>query len=248
MNQAEAKSILQLYRPDTADVADPQIAEALELAKQDPELAAWLTTHSDRQRAWREKFRQIPVPAGLKEQIISEQAAHQRSSPRQRRMVALATALCVVALILWIPWHRGRPAEDTLEVYQHTMIGLALRGYGMDLNTNDLPQIRTYLAQHQAPADFQLSPVLKNTTVIGCAVETWQAAKVSLICFQTPKAPGQNSLWLFVVDQTAFKKINATAAPQLNTIHRLITATWVQNGKIYFLGSQGDKNEIESYL
>ena len=83
MNRDEAKTILLLYRPGTADADDPQIAEALALAKQDPELARWLEEHCARQEALRAKFRQITVPAGLKEQIISEQAA--RSKPAFRR-------------------------------------------------------------------------------------------------------------------------------------------------------------------
>ena len=79
MNRDEAKTILLLYRPGTADAADPQTAEALALAKGDPELASWFETHCARQFVIGEKFRQIAVPAGLKEQIISEQAAQEKN-------------------------------------------------------------------------------------------------------------------------------------------------------------------------
>ena len=40
MNRDEAKIILLLYRPGTADAGDPEVAEALTLAKNDPELTA----------------------------------------------------------------------------------------------------------------------------------------------------------------------------------------------------------------
>ncbi len=38
MNRDEAKTILLRYRPGTADADDPEIATALALARQDPEL------------------------------------------------------------------------------------------------------------------------------------------------------------------------------------------------------------------
>ena len=248
MNQAEARSILQLYRPGTDDANDPQIAEALALARQNPELARWLEAHCVRQLALRDKFRQITIPPGLKEQITSEQAAWQRAKAVKRRLAAFAAAVSVLILLLEIPWHRNSPPEDTLEVFQHHMMGVALRGYGMDLTTNDLPQIRSFLAKKQAPADFQLSDALKHTTINGCAIETWQGAKVTMVCFHTPKTADQNNLWLFVADQGAIKTENLSSSPTVQTIHRLITATWIKDGKLYLLGAEGNEADLRPYL
>ena len=42
----------------------------------------------------------------------------------------------------------------------------------------------------------------------GCAIEGWQNAKVSMICFRTgkPLRPAEQSdLWLFVVDRASVK-------------------------------------------
>jgi hypothetical protein len=78
VNRDEAKTILLLYRSGTADAGDPEIAAALALARQDPELTRWLVEHCARQEAVRAGFRKITAPAGLKEQIISEQAAHEK--------------------------------------------------------------------------------------------------------------------------------------------------------------------------
>src|SRR5580692_823989 len=97
MNRDEAKDILQLYRQHTADAQDPQVAAALELARRDPELAGWLEMHCAREFVLSEKFRQIPVPEGLKEQIISEHAASRRGVP-QRRQLVLAVAALVMLL------------------------------------------------------------------------------------------------------------------------------------------------------
>ena len=61
MNRAEAKTILLLYRTE-ADAADPQVAEALALVKQDPDLARWFADYRATQNVIRAKFREIPVP------------------------------------------------------------------------------------------------------------------------------------------------------------------------------------------
>ena len=50
MNRDEAMFILSAYRPGGADAHDAQFAEALDLAKQDAELAAWFAVQQDRDR------------------------------------------------------------------------------------------------------------------------------------------------------------------------------------------------------
>jgi ferric-dicitrate binding protein FerR (iron transport regulator) len=121
VNLNEAKTILVLHRPGTDDVMDPQLAEALALAGKHPELAGWLSAQRAQQQVLREKFRQITPPAGLKEQIISEQAAS------RRRLAMRRTAWCAVAAVLlllgslalvWFPSQSARkhsgpvPASD----------------------------------------------------------------------------------------------------------------------------------------
>ncbi len=248
MTISEAKSILQLYRPGTADAADPQIAAALALARRDHELAQWLEAHCARQLALREKFRQIAIPAGLKEQIISEQAAQQRAVSSQRRGLLLATATALVLFAALFSWYEHPAADDTLPIFQHVMISTALRGYGMDLTTNDLAQIRSYLGQHQAPADFKLSAALQQATLNGCAVESWQKTKVTMLCFHTPASANKNNLWLFVVDESSVRKANLTTSPLPAVIHDLNTVTWAQDGKLYFMGSEGNEKNLEHYL
>jgi len=251
VNRDEAKNILLLYRHGTADANDPQIAEALALAQRDPELARWLEEHCARQFVLREKFRQITAPAGLKEQIISEHAAQERMIYWRQKsaLVAMAALLLLVALAPFWFLHRGH--DDTLAVYQNRMVGVALRGYAMDLVSNNPEQIRAYLAQNHAPADFVLPAALKRAALTGCAIEGWQDAKVSMICFRTGKslAPGgQSDLWLFVVDRASVWGSPAESSPQFSKVNLLITATWSQGDKLYLLGTAGDEQAIKQYL
>lgn len=255
MNRDEAKNILLLYRPDSADAKDPQITEALALTKSDPELASWLDEHCARQNALSEKFHQIAAPAGLKEQIISEQAAFSKTtSPRQKIILVMAVTAIVVSLFVlvtsYLPNH-GMKADTTFSAYQNQMAYVATSGYGMNFATNDLSQIRAYLAQNAAPSDYVLPAPLEKTATTGCAIENWGDAKVSLICFRTgkPLPPSQQSdLWLFVVDRASVKGAPDATAPQFAKVNQLITAAWMQDGKLYLLATEGDEQTLRKFL
>jgi hypothetical protein len=258
VNHDEAKIILQLYRPDTADADNPQIAEALALAKSDAELARWLEEHCARQNALRGKFRQIAAPAGLKEQIISEQAAFSKKNSRREKIVLVAAVTAIVAslaIIVSLYFPRGGNGNqtdyNTLANYQNQMAGIATSGYGMSFPTNDLSQIRAYLAQNTAPSDYTLPSPLEKTATTGCAIEGWQDKKVSMICFRTgkPLPPGrQGDLWLFVVDRASVKGAPDAASPQFAKVNQLITATWTQDGKLYLLATEGDEQTLRKFL
>jgi hypothetical protein len=251
VNINEAKPILLLYRPGTADAEDPPVAEALALAKREPELARWLEEHCARQEALRAKIRQITVPAGLKEQIISEQAARERMIYWRPRLALAAVVAIILLVSLATFWGPHRPSDDTLAIYRNQMVGLALRGYGMDLTTNDQALIRTYLAKNQAPSDYILPAALQKAAVTGCAVEGWQNVKVSMICFRTgrPLPPNQSSdLWLFVVERASLKDAPEAGQTRFVTANRLITAVWAQGDKVYLLGTEGDESALREFL
>jgi hypothetical protein len=254
VNVNEAKSILLPYRPGTADLQDTQIAEALALAKCDPELARWLAAHVASQAVLRAKFRQIIPPAGLKEQIVAEYAAGRRQMGAGRLLWVSAAVLVLLIGSLAVLWHpQPQPApESALAVYQSQMVRMALGGYEMDFKTNDLALIRANLAQRHAPADFALpEPLLQRTVLTGCAATVWRGARISLVCFRTgkPLPRGVSSdLWLFVVDRTAITNTPLSRTPQIAKVNRLITATWTDGSKLYFLGVEGQEADIQRYL
>jgi hypothetical protein len=253
VNHNEAKSILLLYRHGTADAQEPQIAEALALAERDQELKDWLVIHCAREFVVREKFQQIAAPAGLKEQIISEQAVNKKIIPLWRREIRLLPLAAVILLsgllaLLWFANQRER--DDTLAVFQNQMAGVALRGYAMDFATNDPVPIRAYLAQNHAPADFILPQTLQQISLVGCAVQGWQNVKVSMICFRSNHASSAaaSDVWLFVVDQNSVKKLTAGSSPHFSKVNQLATATWTQGGKLYFFGTTDDAQAVKRYL
>lgn len=256
MNPGQAKQILMIYRPGTADAGDPEIAEALALVRSDSELSRWFDEHCARQNALRDKFRQIALPAGLREQIISEHAARTKAASRREKVVAMAAvAAILVALAMIVTFYLPhnttiRPIPNTLANYQDQMMSAAISGYYMAAMTN-LDQVHAWLAQNHAPTDYVLPAGLKRAAVTGCTFQTWRDAKASMICFRQGKTlpPGQpGDLWLFVIDQTAVNGAPATASPQLTKSNGLITATWTRDGKLYVLAARGDEQTIQKYL
>jgi hypothetical protein len=114
----------------------------------------------------------------------------------------------------------------------------ALRTYGMDLETNDVAQIRTYLAQHQAPADYVLPKKMEPTPSVGCGVLRWQDQPVAMVCFRTgkPLAPGAKSdLFLFVIDRKSLPNLRATKVPEFASVNKLVTASWIEGDRVYLL-------------
>ena len=259
MNRDEAKSILLLYRHGTADADDPQIAAALAVARNDAELADWLEMHCAKQVVLSEKLRRITVPAGLKEQIISERSKKQPVVSEnvvpvsfwQRKITPfqLAAVLFLAALLATLWLNRGE-RDDTLAIYQNQMAGVALRGYGMDVTTNDAVTIRAYLAKNRAPADFVLPRALQQVSLAGCAIEGWQDVKVAMVCFRTSlAAPDASSdLWLFVVNRSAVKKLPAGNEPKFSQVNQMATVTWIEGDKLYLLGMVGDAATLKKYL
>ena len=244
MNSRQAKEALLLYRPGTADNADPEIAQALEVARHDPELGRWREQHCALQSAVRAHLRQIPVPEGLREQIISEINAEIRSNRRTRlslitgALVALALALGL--LVFLAPSH----ADETLAALRNRLERYALLPYNMDRATNDLPEIRRYLASQGAPSDYILPPTLNSLETLGCAKRSWQGEPVTMLCFAENKT---NRMWLFVIDRAALRS-PPSAVPTFEKVNRLMTASWSQGGRIYVLAGEQDEADLRRYF
>lgn len=248
----EAKKILLVHRHGKLDTDDPHTVAALAQAAVDPELSGWLESHRTRHRLLQQTIRSIVTPDGLKEQIISERAARTRTDLQRPNFAFTAvTALVLLIAVLTVFLFLQRQSEDTLAIYQNQMIGVALRGYAMDLMTNDPTAVRAYLAQNHAPAKFVLPGTLKRATLVGCAVEGWQGGKVSMICFRTAKSVAAGDpvdLWLFVADRDTVRSTSSKTIPQFSKINRLATATWSQDGEVYLIGIEGDEQAIKQYL
>jgi hypothetical protein len=262
MNNEEARTILALYRPGTADRTDPSFKEALERAKPatpaggqakpDPELGRWFQEHCSSYLNIRSKFLKIPVPPALKDQILAEVRKPAAPVIPLRPMVLLRAAavlvLCLgLAALLW----RSHGREDDFNNFRSRMVRTAMQPYGMELRSGDLPSINAFLAGRKAPADYVLPEGVSKARPVGCAVLKWQGQPVSMICFHSgqPFRTGeQTDLWLFIVDQSPVRNGPAGRPPLIARVNKLMTAAWTQGGKIYVLAAAGDEEFLRRYF
>jgi len=253
MNRQQAQEILLLFRPGTADAQDPDFADALALAEKDPELGRWLQDQTLVQNVLRAKFRQIPVPAGLKEQILSERKVH-TSVPLKRKLVL--SAVCAVCILLMavviLPLVRSHEDKSFANFHSRMVSSVARQGLypKMDLETNDLAEIRKFLAKHQAPGDYVLPSGLQKTTGTGCAILEWQGKTVSMVCFNSGKNPAANAsdLFLFVINHADVPKAPQAGKPSFAQANSLPTASWTYGDKTYILATLGDEASLRKYL
>jgi hypothetical protein len=248
MNTQQAKEILSLYRPGTADAEDPSFAEALRLCGQDPELERWFNDRCAVYAAVREQFKRVAVPDGLKAQILSERKVH--APAFWRRPVVLAAAAAVVLFAgLWFSRSSGK--GPGFSAYLDQMVSKAFRGYGM-FETTSPEQVRAYLAKQQAPANFVVPENLqRNAKLLGCAAVTWEDKPTSMICFHSgkPLRAGQTTdLWLFVTERGTVPGAPTGTAPTLARVNTATTASWSEGGKTYVLIADGDEAFIRKYL
>jgi hypothetical protein len=245
MTIPDAKKILLLYRPGTGDGDDPQIAEALKLARSNSELGDWLEQHKQFQNSMREKFLEIPVPPELKENILLRQKV--RRLPVWRTPVSLRMAACILLLFgicvavfsFWNEW--GKP--DKFADYESRMIRSALREYHMDIVTNNLSEVRHLMASKGAPADFPIPSRLAQLQLTGGGVLRWRNHPVSMVCFDR----GDNQmLFLFVMQRAAVADPPSEKA-ELEQISKLAAASWTEGDKTFLLAGP-EKSDLRKYL
>jgi uncharacterized membrane protein YbaN (DUF454 family) len=246
VTSSEAKEILLLYRPGTADAADPEMVEALALARQDPELARWFEQHRAFQKTMRAGFQQIEVPVHLKASLLIQKPAQRAFVTPQawwRRPVWLTVGAAVLLVLgLASAWLRpGIP--DRFANYQSRMVGEAQLAYRMDLETNDMQQVRQYMASRGAPADYDLTQGLEHLRLTGGGRLTWRSKPVTMVCFDRGD---KQMLFLFVMKRTAVKD-PPPQTPQLVKVRQMLAASWTHGDNTYVLAGPEESDFLKKY-
>lgn len=246
MTAAEAREILLLYRPGTSDGEDPQIIEAMDLARRDPELSKWFAQQQAFQIAMKARFREIPAPEHLKLALLARQKVVH--PPVFWRRPVWVAAAAIFAVLLGLAAFVTRPSvPNRFGHYRETMVNAAVRMYGMDLQTNDMMQLRRFVGSHGAPDDYQLTGGLAQLQLKGGGLQRWRGNPVSMVCFDRG---GGTMLFLFVMKQSAVKD-PPPQSPQKAVVAQvdgLMTASWSKGGDTYVLAGPGEPSFPEKYL
>lgn len=247
MTPADARQLLAAWRPGTADAGDPEVSQALDLARRDPELARWWTAQETFHRHAAATLRATQPPAGLADRIL---AARKTSRPafvpptRIPWWTAVAASLALAAGIWFAVRPAPAPPEDGFDTFRSRMVRAVLREYRMDVVTNDLASIRSFLSRHQAPADFELRPPLASTPPLGAGLLSWQGRPVSMVCLD---GGGLGTLFLFIAPQESLRK-GAPTDLQFSQVSQLATASWSRDGRTYVLAAVATPDQLRQWM
>lgn len=245
MNRAQAKQILLLFRPGIIpDAQDPELREAMDLARQDAELGKWFQQHQAFQASVSAKLKQIEVPAHLKNALLASPKIVRPPAFWQRPLWIAAAAIFVI--LLGLANFLLRPSvPDRFADYRQTMVSEAVRVYGMDLVTNSEAQLRGFLDRKGAPADYQLTQGLEKLPLKGGGLLRWRGNPVSMVCFER----GTNQmLFLFVLKRSALKDPPPEISKaELAQVEGLTTTCWTRGSDTYLLAGPDEPGFAEKY-
>jgi hypothetical protein len=243
MNSQQAKQVLLLYRPGSDDARDPEVAAALEQIQWDPELRNWFEEHCAFQVAMKRKFRQIPAPVRLRERLLAERRITRPAVWGRGPVWMAAAAVLVILAVLAVFWSRPR-TPDRFADFRGRMVRTALRQYSMDIVTNDMQQVRQFMARRGAPSDYVLPRGLQGLSLTGGGLLTWRNTPVAMVCFD--RGDGR-MLYLFVMDRSAVKDA-PPVTPGVVTANKLVTASWTRGDRTYLLAGPEEAGFASKYL
>jgi len=230
MTRDEARQILETARANGRDDTDPRVAEALRLAAQNPELARQLERQRALDAAMTAGMSSIPVPADLRESILAERKIvkpHFWQDWRTATAAAAAIAVLLGGAILFINQNTSGFASFRRQLVTETWAG----DPHLDLEANDLSQVRAWLASQGAATNFTLPAALAGARVHGARVFEYDGRMISLVCL----AEGPRHLHLYVLDRPPFSDLPPAGAPDFEKCGAWKTASWSQGDKTYVL-------------
>ena len=255
MDNDQAKLILQAYRPNGADAADPFFAGALEQARLDPALARWLDSQQAFDRKMIEALASIAPPPQIKEAIILTQRVTpfpkaREAAGRNRVILAMAASvalLLAIGALLGIARFRQMQSAPSLasvttavlDLKRHDQITLG------DMNS-DPARLRAWLAERGAPSEFTVPPGLAGVPALGCQSYRIDGTKVSLICFAY--GPKQ-VVHLFIIRREAVSDSPESSKPEVHGDAEIAYAAWTQGGMSYILtGNQISAEDLHRII
>jgi len=249
VNREQARQVLLLYRPGTADAEDPEIASAMELARQDPELGSWFNKHVQFQQGMMAKMRAMEAPNHLKLELLAgfRNVVRPPWWTRPATFWVSAAAACVLLLgLITLRPHRDNSSQ--FAAFKERVVGEVQRQYAMDWETSDMSRLRASIAAHGGRADYDVPKGLANLKLSGGAVLKWQRNPVSMVCFDRG---GGKMLFLFVLKKDALKDPPPSNNPQVAVVHDFMTASWTQGNNTYVLAGAEEltpQSFVKKYL
>ncbi|SDT87227.1 hypothetical protein SAMN05444156_0283 [Verrucomicrobium sp. GAS474] len=254
----EARRLLRAARANGADDADPAFAEALALARRDPELARWLAEerrvdlHVTGRLA--ETFpTAAPDPDAKAALLARMRSAEPRPVAipvpllrRPRAYALLALAAVAIAAAALLPLLRPSYASYEGELAEQIACGEVTQ---LAHESPDVATLEHWLAANHAPSPIVLPGSLQAVPSLGCRTFNWKGRQVGQVCFTLENG---KIVHLFVIRDAGWRP--ATAPPQgqghsqFNRHGDWTLASWRDGATTYVLAGEGDLETVKKLL
>ena len=214
------------------------MAQALKLAREDTQLAAWFGQHC---------AALVKFPAEPEGVTAAPVPKHRPSAGTERfnRLVKIVVGLAGLTLLTAALWrHFYSLPPNTFDSYRDRMARRVQRSYLMSNNATDQAQIRQYFRAHDGAVNFPLPKNLDKLAGAGASVFTWNSQTVSLLGLDA----GGANLYLFLIKKSAFANPSIPGQPQFLRVGRLMTASWTSGDTVYLLTGPLDEAGLKSYI
>ncbi len=245
MNNAEAKFILQGYRPNGADAGDATFCAAVEQSKTDPALGDWFSRQQAFDAAVSAKLAQIQPPADLRAAIlaggtVSASKVASRSKWARPAWMAMAAGLAVLLAVGVALWPRQALALNEF-AFEDARLG-AMHGHGdRGAATNalqwTLSQPSTKLG-HRLPVDFA---ALRSS---GCRVVRYHDRDLLEVCFN------RNGVWFhcYIAKAADFPQLALGKEPVFEDKSGASLVSWQDAEQIVVVVCRTGRKNLEALL
>jgi hypothetical protein len=250
MKNHDAKFLLQAYRPGGDDSSDPQMAVALEQARRDPELGAWLAAEQGFGTLVTEKLRAVTPPAGLREAIL---AGGRVSGPTQTtqawwrgaqaRWLGLAAAVTLAALMA-ITVRPRAAGEAGLGGLAQAALREARGAHGTPVHAELLGEFGAWVQNPATKLAAGLPVELASIGAKGCRSISVGGHEVFEVCFL------RGGAWYhFYVGRRGDFNIPAGGdSPMVVAQGGMATVTWADARNVYVVAGAGDGEALKAFL
>ena len=245
MTNQEAKFTLGAYRAGGQDAGDPVFAEALEQAKRDPALGAWLAKEQAHDAIVTAKLREVAPPPGLRAAIL---AGAQAGSTRQawwKQPVWLAAAAAVALLLAvggtFLPGGRAS-GEPATRLGEPVLADLNVAGHaGHETATGELKAWLEALGEKLAVSSGLNFAQMKAK---GCRTLTLGGRELAELCFE------RNGLvfHLYTMPRTALPELTLGVKPTFVAQAGKAAAVWSDDTLHYVLAIGAGLDAIKRWL
>ena len=251
MNRDEARKILRAYRATEPDRSDPEFAQALGLAREDPELTRWLEEETSLDSAIAAKLAALPPPADLRGKILTRSAGTDRAAgtlaPWMRRVAVIAVIVGLPALVWYGAWRKYEPKRfapwqaDALAFLDRMVAGREK----LDVESAKSQELIAWLRQASAPVPGEIPPSLQHVESVGCKTLLAGQKRVSIICFHVD---ADHIAHLVTVEKRQLAGPPPEKRPQFVQKRDWMTASWSEQSQSFMLAMKGSEPEMRKLL